>query len=788
MIDLGRPAHVYDLNELKGAVTARRARDGETVLALNEKEYVLDNSMTVIADEAQVHDIGGIMGGEHSGVSEGTTDALLEIAFFDPDRIARTGQKLGLTSDARSRFERGVDPAFLDDGLALLTGLILDICGGEASAVVRAGEPPVPDRRVTFDPARTLALGGLDVDPAEQQAILESLGFAIEGGEALVPSWRRDIDGSADLVEEVTRIAGYDQIPSAALPRDEGVAKPVATRAQIAERRMRRMAAARGLDEAVTWSFISEDEAEQFGGAPDVVANPISAEMSHMRPSLLPGLIAAARRNFDRGATGVRLFEVGRRYLAEGERPTAALLCVRRMPARAAGRTDKPAILGVRRQGRSSGAARSGRGAGADLQLFMDAGPTWHPGRSAKLGLGPKTVLARFGELHPSIARGLPATVAAELYLDAIPEARSAGHARPTYTPPALQSVTRDFAFVMPDALAAESLVRAIRGATSGDHRRAGVRPVPAGGRRAQPGDRGDVAARRAELHRSRNCRNCEPDRRRRRKARGAAAQLVVQPVNGLVDPGFYVVALEAGGNDFSDQEANRTRPLGEAPVPDPAAVMGDRHHRQPQRAVEAGETRTQFRALAMGNARAFGKDDDRAALADRTARLREHDPQRLGAGFAIDADDAITPRHPAKERDLGQFALHDDDGGRGQAQGLDRLDHGFVLAGNQIGAIRDASFDRHADGKHMGHQPVVIIRPAVNDPLHRPVADRRQQDDRQHIDERPRVEEQSEQERTKERHQMSSQTATRRRRNLLYSPNRVVNPGSVRTASGMTW
>jgi phenylalanyl-tRNA synthetase beta chain len=465
MLDLGRPAHAYDLKELKGGVSARRARDGERVLALNEKDYVLDGEMTVIADEAQVHDIGGIMGGEHSRVATTTTDALLEIAYFDPERIARTGQKLQITSDARSRFERGVDPAFLDDGLAILTGLILDICGGEASRVVRAGEPPVPDKRVKFDPARTLSLGGLDVPVKRQAAILESLGFTVANGEAKVPSWRRDIDGPADLVEEVARIAGFDLIPSTALPRDAGVARPTATRAQASERHLRRMAAARGLDEAVTWSFVSREEADQFGGAADVVANPISAEMSHMRPSLLPGLIAAARRNLDRGAASVRLFEIGRRYLEEGERRTAGLIL-------SGDSNPRSWILGKPREFTAFDAKAEAlallEAAGApvrNLQLFMDAGTTWHPGRSARLGLGPKTVLAVFGELHPSIARGLPRTVAAELYLDAIPESRSSGHARAAYTPPALQSVTRDFAFVVPGKLAADSLVRAIRGA-----------------------------------------------------------------------------------------------------------------------------------------------------------------------------------------------------------------------------------------------------------------------------------------------------------------------------------
>ena len=465
MLDLGRPAHAYDLKELEGVVSARLARDGEKVMALNEKEYRLDSTMTVIADESQVHDIGGIMGGEHSGVSAATSETLLEIAYFDPERIARTGQKLQLTSDARSRFERGVDPAFLDDGMAILTGLILDICGGEASRVVRAGQPPVPGNRVRFDPARTLSLGGLDVPADRQKAILASLGFQVVDGEAVVPSWRRDIDGPADLVEEVARIIGYDNIPSTPLPRAQGVARPVATRAQVAERRLRREAAARGLDEAVTWSFISAEEAEQFGGAADVVANPISAEMSHMRPSLLPGLVAAARRNLDRGAASVRMFEVGRRYLEEGERRTAALLLSGERRPRS-WRTGKPQDFSAFDSKAEALALLEAAGAPVqNLQLFMDAGPTWHPGRSARLGLGPKTILATFGELHPEVVRGLPPMMAAEIFLDAIPEPRSSGRARPAFSPPALQSVTRDFAFIVPPELAADALVRAVRGA-----------------------------------------------------------------------------------------------------------------------------------------------------------------------------------------------------------------------------------------------------------------------------------------------------------------------------------
>jgi phenylalanyl-tRNA synthetase beta chain len=468
MLDHGRPAHAYDIAKLKGGLTARAAREGEKVLALNEKEYVLAPFMTVIADDEQVHDIGGIMGGEDSGVSETTTDVMLEVAYFTPDRIARTGQALGLSSDARSRFERGVDPAFLDDGLAILTGLIVDICGGEASAELRAGQPPVERRTITFDFARTKALGGIDVPEATQRQILESLGFALNGNVVSVPTWRRDAEGQADLVEEVARITGYDQVPSTPLDRAPGVAKPTATRAQLVERQVRRTAAARGLDEAVTWSFISEAEAEAFGGGEWKLANPISEDLKVMRPSLLPGLIAAARRNMDRGASSVRLFEIGRRYLGDREHPTLSLLMAGERRARG-WQTGKGQGFDAFDAKAEVLALLEAAGAPvANLQVFPDAGPTWHPGRSAKLGLGPKTIVAAFGELHPGLMKQLDApagSVAAEIYLVAIPAPRSTGHARTAFSPPPLQAVSRDFSFIVPADVPADSLVRAIRGA-----------------------------------------------------------------------------------------------------------------------------------------------------------------------------------------------------------------------------------------------------------------------------------------------------------------------------------
>ena len=467
-IGYGRPAHVYDIAKLHGGLTARAAKPSEKVLALNEKEYSLEPFMTVIADDSEVHDIGGIMGGENSGVSADTTDVMLEVAYFTPGNIARTGQALALTSDARSRFERGVDPAFLDDGITILTGLIVDICGGEPSALERVGTPPVAKRSVAFDFGRTKVLGGIDVPEKRQREILGSLGFEATGNDFAIPTWRRDVDGPADLVEEVARIVGYDNVPSTPLDRAPGVAHPTATRSQLAERRVRRTAAARGLDEAVTWSFISEAEAAAFGGGDWKLANPISEDMKVMRPSLLPGLIAAARRNLDRGASSVRLFEIGRRYLGDAEHSTLSLIL-------AGDRKDR---------GWQSGKAQAfdafdakaevlalldAAGAPVDnLQVFPDAGPTWHPGRSATLRLGPKTVIAAFGELHPGLQKSLDApagAVAAEIYLDAIPAARSSGRARSPYSPPALQAITRDFAFIVPAEATADSLLRAIRGA-----------------------------------------------------------------------------------------------------------------------------------------------------------------------------------------------------------------------------------------------------------------------------------------------------------------------------------
>ena len=468
-IDLGRPLHVYDRAKLTGPLIARKAKDGEQVAALNGKTYTLGAGMTVIADDMMVHDIGGIMGGEHSGVSDTTTDVLIECAYFTPEHIARTGQKLALTSDARQRFERGVDPAFLDDGLAIATKLVLDHCGGTASEIVRAGSPPVAPRTIAYDTGHCLRLGGIDVSPDKQKQILTSLGFSVDSAwQVIVPSWRRDIDGSADLVEEVVRMVGLDNVPSTPLPRAEGVAKPTATPIQKVERKVRRSAAARGLNEAINWSFLPEKEAAAFGGGHWSLANPISEDMKVMRPSLLPGLLSAARRKIDRGAESVRLFEIGRRYLADSEPLTAGIVLAGNKASRgwADGKATKFDAFDAKAEALALLAAA---GAPVDnLQVMGEAGDHYHPGQSGTLRLGPKTILARFGALHPATAKAFDlgdTVMAAEIHLDAIPAKRGSGFMRSPYTPPALQAVTRDFAFLVPVDLPAGDLVRTVKNA-----------------------------------------------------------------------------------------------------------------------------------------------------------------------------------------------------------------------------------------------------------------------------------------------------------------------------------
>ncbi len=484
MIDLGRPLHVYDMATLKDGLVARQARDGESVTALNGKDYTLSAGMTVIADAAAVHDIGGIMGGEHSGASETTTDVLIECAYFTPESIAKTGQALALSSDARTRFERGVDPAFLDDGLSIATHYVVDLCGGVASPATRAGAAPFDMLPIAYHPAHCAALTGLEVDTARQSAILTALGFAVDsgagnGGAWLVtpPSWRRDVTISVDIVEEIARIIGLGAIPATPLPRADAVAKPVLTPLQIRERKARRGAASHGLHEAITWSFLPPAQAQAFANPADgplwSLANPISTDMAVMRPSLLPGLIAAATRNAAIGAKSVPLFEIGRHYARKDDgssQETLMLSIVMAGQARDRHWQDgkatpfdafdaKAAVLAI----------LEAAGAPIDrLQIRSEAAPHYHPGQSGTLGLGPKNPIAMFGMLHPATAKLMdmdgPVAIA-EINLEAIPAKRDNSTAKPAFTPPALQAVTRDFAFFLPRDMPADDLIRAVRSA-----------------------------------------------------------------------------------------------------------------------------------------------------------------------------------------------------------------------------------------------------------------------------------------------------------------------------------
>ena len=496
-IDQSRPLHVYDIAKLSGDITVRRGKQGDRFLALNGKEYEPTKDDCVIADGSGAIGLGGIIGGESTSVDEGTTDVLLECAWFDPTRIGATGRRHGINTDARARFERGVDPMKLASTIESAAQMILDFCGGEPSEPRISGTFPddgYPNRDnvVAYRPQRLADLGGIDLDPEAQAAILARLEFfrvdpkdpeswlndddrlarlALAKADSWfvrAPTWRPDVDGEADIVEEIARIHGYEHVPSTPLDREPGVARPTATRAQWIERQVRRTAAARGMDEAISWSFISDAEAAAFGGGDWRLQNPISEEMKVMRPSLLPSLIAAARRNMDRGQASVRLFEIGRRYLADVEHPTVALLLAGDKQSRAWQTGKAQGFDAFDAKAEALALLEAAGVPVANLQLFPDAGPTWHPGRSATLRLGPKTVLAAFGELHPRLVPLLDApagAVAAEIYLDAIPVARDSSRARAAFAPPALQPVTRDFAFLVPTDLPADALVRAIRGA-----------------------------------------------------------------------------------------------------------------------------------------------------------------------------------------------------------------------------------------------------------------------------------------------------------------------------------
>ncbi|MBM3607664.1 MAG: phenylalanine--tRNA ligase subunit beta [Alphaproteobacteria bacterium] len=488
--DRGRPLHVFDARKVKGNLVVRRAKQGEEVLALDGKTYALTPENVVICDDSGVESIAGVMGGEHSGCDENTTDVLIESALWDAMNIARTGRSLGIVTDARYRFERGVDPAFCTPGAELATHLVIQLCGGEPSQLVATGKLPEADKQISFPLNEVERLTGHNVPRAEKISILEKLGFAVSGaGETVnvkVPSWRPDVEGKADLAEEIIRIHGVDNVMPQPLPRAVAeVAKPILTLLQKRTSQARRALAAQGLVEAVTWSFVSKDRALAFGGGKPqlALANPIAADLSDMRPSLLPGLLDAAQRNGDRGFGDVALFEVGQIFLGETDRDQRmAASAVRRGAAKISGAgrhwSQRAADVDVYDAKADAMALLAALGVQiAGLQIVA-GGPSWfHPGRSGTMQFGPKGIIGHFGEIHPRVLQQLEIEgplCAFEIILDALP----APKAKPTKAKAKLElsgfmPVERDFAFIADAGVNAADIVRAAQ--TAGKQMVAGV-------------------------------------------------------------------------------------------------------------------------------------------------------------------------------------------------------------------------------------------------------------------------------------------------------------------------
>ena len=478
--DRARPLHVFDAAKVRGSLTVRHAQDGETLLALDGKTYKLDNNICVIADQEGVESLSGIMGGEKTGCSEATTDVLIESALWNPANIAQTGRKLGINSDARYRFERGVDPAFTLPGLELATKMVIELCGGTPSEITVVGSTHADERIIDFPLSETKRLAGLSVALPELRRVLERLGFFAAGqGERLkvaVPSWRPDVHGKADVVEEIVRILGVDRVPLTPFERGDAPRKPVLTPIQLRTRKAKRALATRNLVEAVTWSFIDKKQAELFGGGkPELaLANPIASDLSDMRPSLIPGLIAAAQRNADRGFADSALFEVGQIF--RGDQPSDQFIAaagVRRALA-------KPSGVGRHWSAKNGEvdafdakadvlAALTAAGAPPQALQVVPGGPAWfHPGRCGTIQIGPQNVLGHFGELHPSALEALDVEgplVAFEVILERIPEPKAkATRAKAALDLSAFQPVERDFAFVVERGVKAADLVRAAAG------------------------------------------------------------------------------------------------------------------------------------------------------------------------------------------------------------------------------------------------------------------------------------------------------------------------------------
>jgi phenylalanyl-tRNA synthetase beta chain len=479
--DRGRPLHVFDAAKVVGALHVRRARAGESLLALDGKTHALDESMVVIADDNGVESIAGIMGGEHSGCGEDTTDVLVESALWEPLNIAQSGRKLGIVTDARYRFERGVDPAFCVPGAELATQMILDLCGGEASNLVVVGSQATPAKIIDFPFSEVARLTGLNIAQSEGEAILQKLGFAVDGRKVAVPTWRPDIDGKADIVEQIVRIAGLDRVETRPLPRlSASVPKPVLTLLQKRTRMAKRTLASLGLREAVTWSFIAKAKAQLFGGgAPSLaLANPIAADLSDMRPSLVPGLVAAADGNARRGQRDVGLFEVGQIFLGDGENDQRiAAAALRRGQAKATGAGRHWAagggLVDVFDAKSDAMALLAALGVSIAAVQIVPGGPAFlHPGRCATLQFGPQNVIGWFGQLHPSAVETLDVEgplVAFEIVLDKIPAPKlRATRAKAKLERLDFMPVERDLAFVVPLNVHAADLVKAALSAERG--------------------------------------------------------------------------------------------------------------------------------------------------------------------------------------------------------------------------------------------------------------------------------------------------------------------------------
>ena len=485
MFDLGRPLHAYDIAKIEGdALIVRQAKGGEDFAALNEKTYKMEAGMLTIGDAHGVDDLAGVMGGERTGVAETTSDMFLEIAIFDPISVATTGRKLNLHSDARYRFERGLDSEGPIWAAGHVARLVTSICGGEASVPVTAGKGVDWKRSIFLGSDKVLALSGMEIAADEQQRILEALGFAVKnvdgGMDVSPPSWRGDIDGAADLVEEIGRIHGYDNLPMAHLPREHVVAQPSLNPAQARQFRARRALAGRGLMEAVTFSFLSEGQAKAFGGGAAALqlVNPISADLSVMRPSILPNLLSAAARNQDRGEPDSTFFEIGPVFLGDmPEDQRTACAGIRHgatAPREWHGVSRKVDVFDAKADAEAALAALGVRV--ASLQVTNDAAGHYHPGRSGQLVQG-RTVLASFGELHPRITAefGLRGSaVAFEIHIDDVPLPKSKGPARSLLSMSVFQPVSRDFAFIVDNEVKAGDLLKAVKsgaGALLGDIR-----------------------------------------------------------------------------------------------------------------------------------------------------------------------------------------------------------------------------------------------------------------------------------------------------------------------------